>query len=37
MARLANLAIRVAPRQAILFVRRQMQSLMPAQEPTPTR
>jgi short-subunit dehydrogenase len=37
VARLANLAIRVAPRQAILFVRRQMQSLMLAQEPTPTR
>lgn len=35
VARLANLAVRVAPRQAILFVRRQMDSLMPAREPTP--
>jgi len=36
IARLANIAIRVAPRQAILFVRGQMQKLMADQEPATT-
>jgi short-subunit dehydrogenase len=36
VARLANLAIRIAPRRAILFVRQQMQSMMAGQQPTPT-
>lgn len=35
VARLANIAIRIAPRQAILFVRKQMESLMSTDESTP--